>query len=68
VIARLAAAHTVAHLAATDDTLPLAHKEERLVELLWHGQVRARGKLVAIDGHYGVQIIEIISTQATSLS
>jgi flagellar motor switch/type III secretory pathway protein FliN len=68
VVARLSAPRTAAELATADAALPLVRNNEQLVELRWNGKTRARGTLVAIDGHYGVRITEILTPSTSSLS
>lgn len=68
VVARLLVPRTAAELATADDALPLVRNDEHLVELRWNGKTRARGTLVAIDGHYGVRVTEILTPSTSSLS
>ncbi len=51
---------SVGDLLATrrDDVLPLDRGVDDLVDLLVHGQVVARGQLVAVDDRFAIRIVE----------
>lgn len=68
IVARLASSASVPQLATSDSLLPLADAGRSLVEIRWQGQVRARGTLVAVDGHFGVRITELVPPNEAILS